>query len=446
MKIYYGKETKRAIKNFPFSGPRVSFVLLHTIAEIKLAAARAWVDAGGMSRAKAKAIIQAAKEIIQGDFDNQFILPALQGGAGTSFHMNVNEVIASRATEILSKTRRTLTIHPIDDVNKGQSTNDVVPSALKIESVRATRKILTALEKLANALAQKGKEFKNIPKLGRTHLQDAVPIFLGDEFIAYAAMVQREAERIKLLLPFLYELNLGGTMVGNGLNAPRRFVESMYRELRVITGMPLVSARNRMAHTGAAQDFVALSQAFTTLTTDLSKMANDLRMLASGPHGGFGEIMIKEVQNGSSIMPGKVNPVQLETINQLHFLVIGNNLSITEAAHGAQLELSAITPLIAERLLSSAELIYEVIEKALIPCVRHIRANKRACQDHLERSMAYATVLVPHLGYDTVASLVKRATREHTTLRNVVIQEKLMKEKEFDALVGFSRRRPDFKK
>ncbi len=394
------------------------------------------IEAKEIDEVKGKAIIKAAKSVARGELDEQFFLPALQGGAGTSTHMNVNEVIANLATEILSKEKKKLTVHPLDDANKGQSTNDVIPSALKIESLRETQKILKTGKELCKILNEKAKAYERVAKLGRTHLQDAVPITLGDEFHSYAYSIERDLKRLETLLPSLRKLILGGTAVGNGVNASPQFIRHLYPALSKITRIELVSAKNLMAQTSNPQDFVALSKAFTALTLDLSKMANDLRFLSSGPRGGIGEINIKSKQKGSSIMPGKVNPIQLETVNQLHFLVSGNNLSIQEAAHAAQLELSVMTPLIAERLLESAVLIHEVIEKSLIDCIQHITTNKNICRTHLENSTAYATLLVPHLGYDVVVEVVEEAIRTQNTVRKVVLEKKLLTEKEFNALVS----------
>lgn len=439
MKKYYGGETERALSNFAFSGPRVSINLIHAISEIKIAAARAWISIGGLDGRIGAAIIKAADEVRRGKFDGQFILPSLQGGAGTSLHMNVNEIIAARASEIIGKSGSISLekiVHPLDHVNKGQSTNDVVPSALRIECARGFAKILKAGEALATELDKKGKEFEKVTKLARTHLQDATPIALGEEFRAFAYNVRRECVRVKAAMPFFYELNLGGTAVGNGISAPKNFVGVLYREIRKLTKLPLKKGQNLVAFTSAAGDFAAAARVLGGFTMALSKMANDLRIMASGPRGGIGEIVLKSLQNGSTIMPGKVNPVALEVLNQLHFIVEGNALSICESAHAAQLELSHMTPLIAERLLSSITTINEVVENSTIDCVKSIAANKENCLKHLDNSMACAALLISKLGYDKASLLVARAIKNGVTLRELIVEEKIMSEKEFFKLTG----------
>jgi aspartate ammonia-lyase len=425
---YYGEQTRAALRNFPFSVPPVRLELIQSIVLIKRSAARAALAAKLLDRPRAQAIVRACEEALAGKLDDQFVAPSFQGGAGTSIHMNVNEVLAARGTELLSLRKRSgkIFIHPNDHVNICQSTNDVVPSALKIAMLRKTDEVLRSADLAATALTHKAHAFEKIKKLGRTHLQDAVPITLGAEFAAYAELIRRDRQRIADVIPYLYELNLGGSAVGNGVNVSPRFKTAVYRDLRRALRLPIRPAANLEAQTMSATDFCALSSAFTMLTLDLSKIANDLRLLSSGPRGGIGEIKIASLQAGSSIMPGKVNPVLLETLNQLYFFVMGNDLAIREAAQAAQLELSVMTPLIADRLLASATLIAEVVKQAERQCFSLIKAEPKHCEMLLDRSMAYATFLAPRLGYDAVASLVHEAIARNISFKQLLLEKKIL--------------------
>lgn len=434
-KQYLGTQTKKAIQNFPFSFRHTSKQFLYAITEIKKAAALAHYQVGELDRDRKAAIVQACDEILAGKFDTQFVLPAFQGGAGTSNHMNVNEIIASRATEILSGKKK-IDVHPNNHVNMSHSTNDVMPSALKIVALRLSEKILVTLNELACALEKKAHEFAATEKLGRTHMQDAVPITLGDEFNSYAEYVQRGSARIIHAREELKELNLGGSAVGNSINASKSYRKFLYRHLYKITKLDIRPAKNLMARTSSDSDFVALSQALTALCVDLSKIANDLRLLSSGPRGGFGEITLPELQAGSSMMPGKVNPILPEAVNQLYFLVSGNNLAIEKAAEAAQLELGAMLPLITDRLIESLTLIDEVVSVFITRCIIGIRANHLRLQEHLEKSTSYATLLSPKIGYQTTADAVKQAIAENKPLRAVIIKERnLLTAKQFNQLM-----------
>jgi aspartate ammonia-lyase len=328
-----------------------------------------------------------------------------------------------------------LAVHPIDHVNCSQSTNDVLPSALKIASVRLVKKLLEALDIVTAALEKKAREFKNVKKLGRTHLQDAVPTTLGAEFSAFAEIFNRDQKRLEQALPYFLELNLGGTAIGNSINASPKYVSLVYQNLRKVTKLPFQPAANLMAQTSSQADFVMLSQVVTLLAMDASKIANDIRLLASGPKGGLGEIYLGELQKGSSIMPGKVNPVLPEVVNQLYFWVSGNDISIQHAAQASQLELGVMGPTIADSLIMSLKLAAEVLTKFAEGCVLKIRANKARCRELLEKSTAYATLLNPSLGYDQVAELVREALKGNKTIRELVLQKKLMSNKEFDSIV-----------
>lgn len=410
-KKYYGYQTELAINNFPFdSYPRVDLDFIYAIGDIKEAAAIGHKAAGEMKAEIANAIFKACRELRAGEFNSQFMLPGLQGGAGTSIHMNVNEVIAGRATEIIYKNGGKVKVESNDDVNLGQSTNDVLPSALKIASIRHVLHFLKTLDLVADAFGKKANEFKDIPKLGRTHLQDAVPTTLGEVFKSYRDTIERGRTRLAGVLPYLYDLNLGGTAIGNSVNASVKFIKEDYIALRKVTGISnLAPAKNLMSQTSGQSDFLMLAQTLTSITLDFSKIANDLRLLSSGPSGGIAEIKLKGLQPGSSIMPGKVNPVMPETVNQLYFLVSGNGLAVEHAVHGAQLELGVMVPVMADRIMSSLKISDEVICAFVNQCVIHIEADEQRCRELLEKSTAYATALTPILGYEKVSAMVKEA-------------------------------------
>lgn len=434
-KKYYGQETEKAIKNFPFSFRKTPLEFMMAIVEIKQAAAMAHFAVGELDRARKQAIVKTCDEILAGKFTEQFVLPAFQGGAGTSNHMNVNEVIAARATEILESAGKKITVHPNDHVNMSHSTNDVMPSALKITVYRLAKKLLVTLDILAENLEKKSREFKNVYKLGRTHLQDAVPITLGSEFAAYAEYVNRGQLRIAQAMEYLLELNLGGSAVGNAINASPKYIKQLYKDLSHVTKLPLKPAKNFMPQTSSDTDFVFVSQSLTVLAVDLSKISNDLRWLSAGPMGGIGEITIPELQAGSSIMPGKVNPVLSEAISQLYFLISGNNLTIEHGAEGAQLELGVMLPVMTDRLIESLKLMDELCLQFAKNCVDGIRVNKKRTKELLENSTAYATLLTPKLGYDAVSKAVKETIRTGKNLREVIVGQKLLSNKDFEAIV-----------
>jgi aspartate ammonia-lyase len=434
-KKYYGIQTEKALKNFDFDVYRVHGEFIAAIAEIKKAAASANFAAGNFSRDVKLAIIKAADEVILGKLKNQFPLAALQGGAGTSINMNVNEVVASRATEILASQGKKIVVHPNDHVNRSQSTNDVNPSAIKIASIRLTQDLQKSLEFFVKALDAKARSYKNVIKLGRTHLQDAVPTTLGAEFGSYAAIIRWHQEKINRVVTYCQELNLGGTAIGNSVNASPKYIENVYKELNKNTKQKFHPAKNLMSQTSSQTDFLAMSQAVTALCVDLSKIANDIRLMSAGPRGGWGELVLAELQKGSSIMPGKVNPVLPETVSQLYFLVSGNNLAIEHSAHAAQMELGVMFPLIADRLLFILKLTSEVVMQFTKLCIMKIKANKKRCKELLEHSTAYATMFTPRLGYDTMADIVKESLRTEKTIREIVLERKLLNNKEFDAVI-----------
>jgi aspartate ammonia-lyase len=436
MNSYIGNQTQKALENFPFSGNRVHLELIYAIVIVKKAAALANLASGNLDSDKANAIVVACDEITSGKFNSEFSLPGLQGGAGTSMNMNVNEVIAIRATEILKDSGKEITVHPNDHVNKSQSTNDVNPSALKLAILMIGVPLLKQIDHIVSVFMQKADEWQTIRKLARTHLQDAVPITLGDEFKAYAAILKRDQQRIEHALSYCYELNLGGTAVGNAINASVSYREKVYLELNRLSGFDFRPAENLMSQTSSQTDFLTVSHALVSLTLDASKIASDIRLLTSGPIGGIGELILTELQSGSSIMPGKVNPVLPESVNQLFYLVSGNNLTIEHAAHASQLELGVMFPIFADNLITSLKLTGEVLTNFADHCVVSIVADQKRCKELLEKSSAYATLLTPILGYDTVSKIVKESITSGKSLRELVVTQGLMSDAQFDLAVN----------
>ncbi len=430
-KIYYGDQTAKSIDNFPFPHHKTYIDLIYAIVEIKQAAAYAHREIGEMEASIADAIIQSCQEILLGGYVDQFVTVGLQGGAGTSINMNVNEVVAARASEILGKP-----IHPNDDVNRSQSTNDVNPSALKIVCLRLSAKLLESTDKLIHSLEKKGKEFRRIAKLARTHMQDAVPITLGEEFLSYATIIKRDKQRIEEFQKYLYDLNLGGTAVGNSINASNAYIKSVYFHLQKITGLPVVKATNFMSQTSSQSDFYHLSSLLCALSIDLSKIATDIRFMSSGPRGGIGELRLEPLQKGSSIMPGKVNPVIPESINQVYYFISGKHLTIEHAVEGAHLELGIMFPIIADSIITSLKFLESAVKVFNEKCISILVANEEVCKRYLENSTAYATLFVPKLGYDVVSKIVKEAVKTGKTLREIVIERKFLTQAEFDSIIS----------
>jgi aspartate ammonia-lyase len=435
MKEYIGEQTKKALKNFPFHVYKVHKEFIFALVQIKKAAAIANFEAGNISRDVKTAIVKACDDVLAGGYKEHFQLRALQGGAGTSINMNVNEVVANRATEILQKMGKKTVVHPNDHLNRSQSTNDVNPSAIKVASISLAQDLEKTMDALALELEKKAKQFKDIVKLARTHLQDAVPTTLGAEFASYVAIIRWHQEKINSILVFMETLNLGGTAIGNAVNASPKYIKAVYRELNKITKQNFKPAKNLMSQTSSQTDFLAVSQAVTALCVDLSKIASDFRLLSSGPMGGFGEIKLAELQKGSSIMPGKVNPILPETVNQLYYLISGNNITIEHAAHAAQLELGVMFPTIADRLLQSLKLTAEVIEQFTKNCVAKIQADRKRCKELLEKSTAYSTLFTPVLGYDAVSAAVKESLKTGKTFREVILEQKLLTKEQFEKVI-----------
>lgn len=433
MKSYYGDQTKHALENFPFDVPKVSLELVYAITIIKKAASRAHFLVDELDEKRADAIINACDEILAGTHDNQFPVSSLQGGAGTSINMNVNEVIASRASEIAR-----IPVHPNDHVNMGQSTNDVNPTALRMVCLQLIDQLLAQLRKLSRSCVEKRKKYGHIKKLARTHMQDAIPITVGSEMSAWEATINRDAKRILSFRPYLQEIHLGGTAIGNSITASKSFRTALYKELNKLVknaGGQFKPAANFYSFTSSTSDFVHLSNLVALLAGDLSKIAHDIRFLASGPRGGIGEYILEPLQKGSSIMPGKVNPVIPETMNQIYYHISGKNLAVQMANETSDLQLAVMFPTAADSLITSLKLLIVGVTQFTEKCISCLSVDEERCRFHLENSTAYATVLAPILGYDKVTDLVNKTIQTGQGFRRVILNEKIMTEEELDRLL-----------
>jgi len=434
--VYYGIQTARAVENFPVSGwkPYPSFVT--ATVQIKKAAARVNANLGALDPAIAKAIEAAADEVLDGKLRDQFVVDPFQAGAGTSHNMNANEVLANRAIELLGGAKGDHSIvHPNDHVNMGQSTNDVIPTAMRLAALELTDKLILTINHLAAAFRDRASEFDGIVKSGRTHLQDATPIRLGQEFGAYATALQKNANRIARAADELKEIGLGGTAVGTGLNAAPGYRKRVVEELSVITRQKLRATENYFEAMQSMSPFVALSGALRTLATDLIRICNDLRLLASGPNTGLGEINLPAVQPGSSIMPGKVNPVMAEMTTMVCFQVIGNDTAIAAAAQAGQLELNVMMPVIAFDLLMSLTIMNNALVALRTRCVDGLTANEAQCRWYAEHSVSLVTVLSPRIGYARAAELAKQAISSGQTIREQMIESGEFSGEEVDRLL-----------
>jgi fumarate hydratase class II len=411
---------------------------IRALALIKRCAAEVNRELGLLEPRIAEAVAAAAREVLEGRFDDQFVVGVFQTGSGTSSNMNVNEVVAARANEILTGSRGGKSpVHPNDHVNLGQSSNDAVPSAIHIAALTAIRgRLIPALERLQRALAAKAAEFADVRKIGRTHLQDAVPMTLGQEFSGYARQAELAVDRLHAVEPRLCELALGGTAVGTGVNAHPDFAARTIARLARETGIGFRRAANPFEAQAAKDAAVETSAALKTIAVSLTKIANDLRWLASGPRCGLGEIVLPGLQPGSSIMPGKVNPVVPEAVLQVAAQVIGNDAAITVAGQSGSFELNVMMPVIVHNLLQSIELLADAAEVLAEKCVAGIRANREACAGFIERSLALVTPLVPRIGYDRAAAVAQKAHASGRTVREVLIEEKILPEEEIAGLLN----------
>lgn len=435
----WGVHTARAVENFPITGVPIGHYrnFIRALGLVKAAAARANGIAGVIGEDKAEVIHQAAMDVANGLLDDQFVTDAIQGGAGTSTNMNANEVIANRALQLLGQELGDYSvIHPINDVNASQSTNDVYPSALKIALIFELRELMGALEYLETAYRAKGKEFNHVIKMGRTQLQDAVPMTLGQTFEAYAITTREDIDRIREISKLLTELNLGGTAIGTRLNAPERYVTEVVKELSELTGVELSTAVNLVEATQDTGVFVSCSSALKRAAIKQSKISNDLRLLSSGPRAGFNEINLPAKQAGSSIMPGKVNPVIPEVMNQIAFTVIGNDLTVSLAAEAGQLELNAFEPVIARSLMMSIGYLRRGCITLTDNCVVGITANTELLRKTVENSIGLVTALAPKIGYERATEVAKAAQANNASVRETVIELGYLTEAEFEAILG----------
>jgi aspartate ammonia-lyase len=432
---YYGIHTLRAVKNFPVSGFRAPDEFIRALAEVKQACALANMHKNLIDSKTGQAIVKAAEEIAEGKFADQFIVDAFQGGAGTSTNMNMNEVIANRAIEMLGGTKgANRLVDPLGHVNLSQSTNDVYPTALKVAAIRLVITLSEAVAKLQGALQEKERAFAGILKLGRTEMQDAVPITLGQEFGAYAEAFARDRWRLFKVEERLRQVNLGGTAIGTGLNADRDYIYTAVEELQNITGLGIARAENMVDVTQNADVFAEVSGLIKAAAVNLAKVASDLRLLSMGPRGGLAEITLPQLQEGSSIMPDKVNPVITEMVTEVAYQVISFDQAITLAAFSGQLELNAFLPLITFNLLTGLKLLVNGTTIFRTHCIEGIKANPEQCSKWLEDSLCLATALAPYIGHERAGELSKKARMEGKTIRETAIEEGLFTPDELDII------------
>jgi aspartate ammonia-lyase len=427
---YYGVQTQRAVENFPISGIKPHPDWIKATVLVKKAAAIVNNKLKLLDTKKADAIVQACDEILNGKNLDQFVVDVYQAGAGTSHNMNANEVIANRAIEILGGKRGDYSlVSANDDVNMAQSTNDVIPAVIRISAILLIDKFLPVLDELENSFDRKAKEFDHVIKSGRTHLQDATPIRLGQEFSGYAACISGHVERIKLVREDLTYLGIGGTAVGTGVNADPRYRELMVKELSSLTGINFKQSKNYFEAMQSMAGAVSLSGALRNLALDITRIANDLRLLSSGPRTGFAEIKLPAVQPGSSIMPGKVNPSILEMVNMVSYQVIGLDTAVACAAQAGQIELNVMMPVIGFNLTFALEIYRNALDVLRVKCVDGIEADEAVCREFAEKSVSIVTALTPHIGYLKVAEVVKEAVKKNKGVRAVLLEMKLLDEK-----------------
>jgi aspartate ammonia-lyase len=434
----YGVQTLRASENFNISGVTLNFYpnLIRALAEVKMAAAQTNKDLGLLDKSIGDAIIRACNEIINNKYHLHFIVDMIQGGAGTSTNMNANEVIANRALEILGYERGQYEhCHPNNHVNLSQSTNDAYPTAVKIALIKSNATLVQTLRKTIDSLRKKGEEFQDVIKMGRTQLQDAVPMTLGQEFEAYAVTLEEEIERLNQNVDLFLEINMGATAIGTGINADPRYADLVVEHLARISGLKVKKARNLVEATQDTGSFVMYSSALKRLSVKLSKIASDLRLLSSGPRAGLNEINLPAVQPGSSIMPGKVNPVIPEVINEIAYKVIGNDHTVTMAAEAGQLELNVMEPIIVQSIFESIEMLDNGMKSFTYRCIDGITANREWCREMVHNSIGIVTALNPLLGYEKSSQLAKEALHSDKSVYDLVLEKKLLSKAELDEVL-----------
>lgn len=436
--VYYGIHTLRAVENFPITGTSIAIYpdLIRALACIKQAAALANHQLGLLDRRRSDAIVKACQLIREGRHHEQFVVDVIQGGAGTSANMNANEVIANVALELLGHEKGDYaSLHPNEHVNLSQSTNDVYPTAIKLAAHFGIVHLIGAMHTLRRAFAAKAAEFKDVLKMGRTQLQDAVPMTLGQEFNTYAVMIEEDIERLREAMLLIHEINLGGTAIGTGINADPAYAGLVCERLSALAGVKLVTAPDLIEATQDCGAFVQLSGVLKRVAVKLSKICNDLRLLSSGPRAGFGEINLPAVQAGSSIMPGKVNPVIPEVVNQVAFEVIGNDVTISFAAEAGQLQLNAFEPLIAHSLFKSISHLTHACTTLAERCVAGITANQEVLRGQVEHSIGVVTALNPYIGYENATEVAQQALRTGRSIVEVVLQRGLMSREQVESIL-----------
>jgi aspartate ammonia-lyase len=437
---YYGIHTVRAMENFSISGLRAEPSFIIATVQIKKAAARVNMSLGVLDEAKGMAIVQACDEILEGRLREQFVVDVFQAGAGTSHNMNVNEVIANRAIEIMGGMKGEYSIvHPNDHVNLSQSTNDVFPTAMRLASISMLKQFLPTLIRLEVTLKAKGEEFYPVVKAGRTHLQDATPIRLGQEFMGYSVCIRKNKERIEMASEGLYELGIGGTAVGTGMNSHSLYRGMVIEELRKETGLDLKTCDDLRESMQSMTPFVALSGALKGISLDLIRISNDLRILSSGPMTGLREIELPAVQAGSSIMPGKVNPSMAEMLDMVCFQVVGNDLTISLASQAGQLELNVMMPVISHNLLQSIKILNSGISAFTERCVRGIKADKERCRESAGKSLGIVTALAPYIGYEAAANIAREALSSRKGIKEVAMAKGVLSREELERVLDVER-------
>ena len=433
--VYYCVQTLRGYENFRITGALMNWQFIKNIVKIKKVAAKVNGEYGYIPQDVAQAIMTACDEVLEDKFKEDFITDAIQGGAGTTVNMNANEVLANRASELLGGKKGEYLCHPNDHVNCSQSTNDVIPTAGKMTVLELVDSLLSALEDLIAALEDKAQEFDGILKMGRTQLEDAVPIRLGQEFAAYASALKRDYKRIHNAAAEMRVVNLGGTAIGTSVNAGKDYLRNVIAALSLEFGCELVKADDLIDATQNVDSFCAVSGILKSFAVNLSKMCNDLRLMSSGPKTGFGEITLPAKQNGSSIMPGKVNPVIPEVVSQVAFAVVGNDVTISMAAESGQLELNAFEPVILYKLFESLTCLTGAVKTLTVNCIVGIVANKERCETLVHNSVGIVTALCPYLGYKKSAELAKEALAKDVRIRDLILQYRLMDEERLDKIL-----------
>lgn len=434
---YYGIQTLRASENFPITGYRIHEEMIKALGIVKKSAALANMDVKRLYEGLGKAIVQASDELISGQWHDQFIVDPIQGGAGTSINMNANEVITNRALEILGHEKGDYQhLSPNTHVNMSQSTNDVFPTAIHISTLNMLERLLDTMEYMQGEFKKKAVQFDSVIKMGRTHLQDAVPIRLGQEFEAYSRVLERDIKRIKQSRQHLYEVNMGATAVGTGLNANPKYIEQVVKHLAANSGLPLVTAENLVDATQNTDAYTEVSAALKVCMMNMSKIANDLRLMASGPRAGLNEINLPARQPGSSIMPGKVNPVMAELINQIAFQVIGNDNTICLASEAGQLELNVMEPVLVFNLLQSISIMNNGFRSFTDNCLIGIEANEALLKEYVDKSVGLLTAVNPHLGYEVAARIAREAILTGKSIRELCLQHDVLTEEELDIILN----------